>query len=206
MRLGYFGGTFDPPHRGHLRLALLAADAFELDRVLLVPTGRQPLKRHAPYAGFEDRLAMTRLLSAADSRLQADPRDEPHADDSPNYTVDVLESLAQEYPEAKIFSIVGADSFLHLPSWREPERLLQLAEWIVVSRPEFPLHDLSALQLTREQQSRVHLLTTLDDETSSTGIRERLRAGVAPGEGLTPDVLLYISRLRLYHSERAARA
>lgn len=202
MRIGYFGGTFDPPHRAHLAVALAAADAFALDRVLLAPTGRQPLKSAEPSAAFADRLAMTKLLAAADPRLEASVIDPPHEDGSSNYTVDTLSALAGQNHGAELFSIVGADSFWTLPRWRHAERLLALAEWIVVSRPESPLDDLSPLGLSAQQRSRVHLLTTVDDDTSATGIRERLRVGVSTGDRLTPEVMLYIARMRLYHPSR----
>lgn len=202
MRLGYFGGTFDPPHRAHLAVARAAADAFALDRVLLAPTGVQPLKQAGPVADYEDRLAMTRLLCASDPRLEASAIDPPHTDGSPNYTVDTLTGLAEQNPGAELFSIVGADSFLTLPRWRHADRLLALAQWIVVSRPDFKLDDLSPLGLSEAQLSRIHLLTTVDDDTSATGIRERLRVGVSTGERLTPEVMLYIARLRLYHPPR----
>jgi len=202
MRIGYFGGTFDPPHRAHLAVALAAADAFALDRVLLAPTGMQPLKQATPLAGYADRLAMTKLLCAADPRLEASPIDPPNSDGSPNYTIDTLTELVAANPGAEFFSIAGADSFLSLPHWRDADRLIELARWVVVSRPEFSLEDLSSLELSPQQRSRVHLLTTVEDDTSSTGVRERLRAGVSNGERLTPEVLLYIARQRLYHAER----
>ena len=198
MRIGYFGGSFDPPHAAHLHVAQAAADAFQLDRVLLIPTGRQPLKD--AHASFEDRLAMTRLLCAEDARLEASTLDAPHADGSPNYSVVVLERLQQEFPDAQIFSIAGVDSFLTLPKWREPERLLALSEWIVVSRPGFTLSDLDPMHLTPGQLVRVHRLETLDEDISATGLRERLRVGVSCREMLTPAVTLYIARQRLYHA------
>ena len=200
MRIGYFGGTFDPPHRAHLLLAQTAADAFHLDRVLLAPTGVQPLKQSAADAGYIDRLAMVRLLCREDARLEASDLDAPHEDASPNYTVDALETLRALHPDAEIFALAGADSFLTLRQWREPERLLSLAEWIVVSRPGFALDDLSSLELSVEQLKRVHLLTGMDEETSATGLRERLRMGVSCGEALTPAVALYIARMHLYHA------
>ena len=177
MRIGYFGGTFDPPHRGHLALARAATEAFALDRVLFAPTGLQPLKAGAPQAEFADRLAMVRLMCASQDDFQVVDLDAPHADGSPNYTVDALEELRRREPDAELFSLVGADSFLSLPRWRNPERLLELAEWIVVSRPEFSLDEMDELGLTPEQRSRVHLLTTLDDDSSATEIRARLRYG-----------------------------
>ena len=200
MRIGYFGGTFDPPHRAHLRAAQAAADAFALDRVLLAPTGLQPLKAEAAKASFEDRLAMTRLLCADDPRLEASDIDGPLGDGSPNYTVDALSRLHAQEPDAELFALAGADSFLTLRHWREPERLLQLAEWIVVSRPDFSLDDIASLDLTEEERGRVHLLPELDEDVSATGIRERLRVGVSCGTMLTPTVSLYIARMHLYHA------
>ena len=217
MRIGYFGGTFDPPHRAHLAVAVAAAQAFHLDRVLLAPTGRQPLKEAAPVAPYADRLAMVKLLCAAASgagvalgspfvadapvaRLEASELDAPHEDGSPNYTVDALEALHRQHPDAALFCIVGADSLRSLRRWKDPERLLQRAEWVAVSRPGVGF-DLGSLALTTEQASRIHLLTAVEDDTSATGVRERLRFGVSPGDRLTPEVMLYISRMRLYHPE-----
>jgi len=200
MRIGYFGGTFDPPHRAHLHAALHAADAFALDRVLLAPTGIQPLKQGEEHAGFEDRMAMTRLMCAEDPRLEITDVDAPNADGSPNYTVDALARLRKQYPDASLFMIVGADSFLSLRRWREPETLLAEAEWIVLSRPGFDLDNLADLQLTPEQRQRVHLLTDLDEDTSASAIRERLRLGISCGDMLTNKVALYIARMHLYHA------
>lgn len=200
MRIGYFGGTFDPPHRGHLALAGAAADAFALDRVLFAPTGRQPLKNEGPFADFADRLAMVRLLCRQDPRFEAVAIDAPHPDGSPNYTVDVLEELRSREAGAELFALAGADSFLDFCRWRAPERLLELAEWIVVSRPSFDLHGLDAMGLTQQQRARVHPLRMPDDDSSATEIRARLRFGVTPADRLTPEVLLYIARMHLYHA------
>ena len=108
MRIGYFGGTFDPPHSAHLRLATLAADTFALDLVYLAPTGLQPLKQHPPEASFADRLAMTRLMCGADTRLEATDMDAPREDGSPNYTVDALEAVRQRHPDATLYALAGA--------------------------------------------------------------------------------------------------
>jgi nicotinate-nucleotide adenylyltransferase len=209
MRIGYFGGTFDPPHRAHLLAAQAAAAALRLDLVLLAPTGLQPLKESGPHASYDDRLAMTRLLCAEDSRLQVSEIDAPHPDGSPNYTIDALAGLRAEYPTAELFVIVGADTFLSLPRWRDPEKLLAMAEWIVLSRPGFHLNSIdpdhggegiASLNLTPEQRARVHLVETLDEDISASGIRERLRVGVSCGKSLTATVGLYIARMHLYHA------
>ncbi len=219
MRIGYFGGTFDPPHRAHLAVAVAAAQAFALDRVLLAPTGRQPLKTDEPKAAYADRLAMVKLLCAAASgagvplgspfvaaapagMLEASDLDAPHADGSPNYTVDALEALHALEPEAELFCIVGADSLLSLSRWKDAKRLLELAEWIAVSRPGFAMDDAAMQEFSAEQRGRIHLLADMDDDTSATDVRERLGVGVSPGSRITPEVMLYISRMRLYHPER----
>jgi nicotinate-nucleotide adenylyltransferase len=202
MRIALFGGTFDPIHRGHLALASAAASAFALDRVLFAPVGRQPLKAESPAATFADRLEMTRLAvaSAADPRFAVSSVDGPRPDGAPNYTVDTLAALAREAPAATLFVLTGADSFLTLRNWRSPAQLLALAEWIVVSRPEFPLSEpqLAPLALTAAQRSRVHLLTTVHEDVSSTELRQRLHTG-DPCPGLLPVAVAdYIQTHRLY--------
>jgi nicotinate-nucleotide adenylyltransferase len=202
MRVALFGGTFDPIHRGHLALASAAASAFALDRVLFAPVGRQPLKAESPAATFADRLEMTRLAvaSAADPSFAVSSVDAPRPDAAPNYTVDTLAFLAREAPAATLFVLAGADSFLTLRNWRSPDRLLELAEWIVVSRPEFLLSEpqLAPLALTAAQRSRVHLLTTVHEDVSSTELRQRLHAG-DPCPGLLPAAVAdYIQTHRLY--------
>ncbi len=215
MRVAFFGGTFDPIHRGHLRLATAAADAFALDLVLFAPVGSQPLKPKAAVAGYADRLAMAALALAprgaqeraanagqqrSAARFAGSPRAGPPADGSPNYTVDSLAALTLDFPSATLFVLTGADSFLDLRRWRSPDRLLALAEWVVVSRPEFALTDdrLAPLALTRAQRARVHLLTTVHEEVSATELRRRLRDGDPCAGLLSPAVSAYIQAHGLY--------
>lgn len=201
MRVALFGGTFDPPHRGHLGVARAAADAFRLDQVLFAPAGQQPLKLDVRSASFADRLAMVELACTEEPR---DPRfvvstiDAPRTDGTPNYTVDTLASLREQMPEATLYNLVGADSFLSLRHWRHPERLLALAEWIVVSRPGYPLNDLSTLRLIEAQRARVHLLETVHEDVSATALRQRLAAGENCSDLLSPAVAGYIRDHRLY--------
>jgi nicotinate-nucleotide adenylyltransferase len=205
MRVAFFGGTFDPIHRGHLAVASAAADAFTLDLVLFAPVGHQPLKSESPTASFADRFEMAALACTTPSE-QEDPRfavstlDAPRPDGSPNYTVDTLAALALEYPSASLFVLTGADSFLDLRRWRAPDRLLELAEWIVVSRPEFPLTEaqLAPLALTPAQRARVHLLATVHEDVSATELRHRLHAGDPCRGLLPPTVAAYIHAHHLY--------
>jgi nicotinate (nicotinamide) nucleotide adenylyltransferase len=198
MRVALFGGTFDPPHRGHLGIATAAADAFALDRVLFAPTGQQPLKAGRSSSPFADRLAMVGLACKADPRFAASTVDAPRADGAPNYTVDTLAQLAGLMPRATLYNLVGADSLLSLRQWREPEKLLGLAEWIVVSRPGYPLADLSSLELTGAERSRVHLLETVHEDVSATVLRERLATGHNCGDLLPAAVASYIRSHGLY--------
>jgi nicotinate-nucleotide adenylyltransferase len=198
MRVALFGGSFDPPHHGHTAIAAAAADIFDLDQVLFAPVGRQPLKRGGAPASFADRLAMVKLACGADSRFAVSDLDAPRSDGSPNYTVQTLTTLHEAVPDARLFNLVGADSFLDLPRWHEPERLLEVAEWIVVSRPGFPLANLSALGLTPHQQGRVHLLQTVHEDVAATNLRERLEAGDPCTDVLDPAVSAYIQTHHLY--------
>jgi len=171
MRVAFFGGTFDPIHRGHLAIAAAAADQFSLDSILFAPTGVQPLKPASPTAGFPDRLAMTALACTADTRFAPSSLDAPRLDGLPNYTVHVLTELRQRMPGITLYNLVGVDSFLDLPRWHEPELLLELAEWIVVSRPGFSLNPQA---LAKEQRARVHPLDSVHEDVSATELRRRL--------------------------------
>ncbi len=204
MRIGFFGGSFDPPHLGHLRIAQAAAEAFSLNLILFAPTGRQPLKANGAFAPFGDRLKMVSLLCElqppnSQSRFEASSVDAPHEDGSLNYTVDTLSKLREHYsPDDTLFALVGADALLGLPGWKCPRSLLQLADWIVVSRPGVSLQSLQTLPLTTDELSRVHLLDGVHEPASATSIRELLSAG-SDSSGLLPDSILnYIHTHHLY--------
>jgi nicotinate-nucleotide adenylyltransferase len=198
MRVALFGGTFDPIHRGHLAIAAAAADAFGLDQVLFAPAGRQPLKPEGTPTAFVDRLAMVALACATDSRFAVSELDAPHADGTPNYTVDTIAALRQEMPAARVFVLVGADSFLGLRRWYQSGRLLASAEWIVVSRPGFALGDLSGMELSAEEMARVSVLDGVHEEVSATDLRQRLMRGEVCDELLPDAVCGYIRRHGLY--------
>ena len=209
MRIAFFGGTFDPIHRGHLCVASAAAGAFSLDRVLFAPVALQPLKTDTPIASFADRLKMvalaladpaTRNLQPATCNFLVSSIDRPRPDGKPNYTAHTLAALALEYPAEALFVLTGADSFLDLRRWHSPERLLGLAEWIVVSRPAFALieEQLAPLALTPAERARVHLLTTVHEDVSATQLRRSLRAGDPCAALLPPAVAAYIQTHHLY--------
>jgi nicotinate-nucleotide adenylyltransferase len=201
MRIGFFGGSFDPPHLGHLAVGRAASDAFSLERVLFAPTGRQPLKPDGPSASFEDRLSMVSLLcelQSGDARSRFEPSalEAPRIDGAPNYTVDTLQKLRAECSvEDCLFVLIGADAFLGLPGWKSPETLLYLADWIVVSRPGVALPKLDELNLTANQVKRVHLLEDVHEMASATEIRNLLKAH-SDCAGLLPKAILNFIRTR----------
>jgi nicotinate-nucleotide adenylyltransferase len=198
MRVSLFGGSFDPPHLGHIAIALAAARTFAVDRVLFAPVGRQPLKRDALIASYTDRLAMVDLVCAEHpDLLAASELDHPRPDGLPNYSVDTLSQLRRAYPSAEIFSLIGADAFADIARWRDPKTLLSLAQWIVVTRPGATLASLSPLP---EAKGRIHLLDTVHLDISATEVRRRLAAGL-PCDDLVPaPVLRYIEQHDLYRS------
>lgn len=198
MRIGLFGGSFDPPHRAHLAIAEAVRDKFALDRVLLAPTATQPLK-HGAHASFADRLHMVELLCDGTKNIETSSIDGPQPDNRPNYTIDTLRRLRDQlFPHAEIFIVVGADAFLSLPHWKDPAALLKEARWIVVSRPGFDLHQLKALNLTAKQRARIDMLSDFENPVSATEIRDRLREHEAASSLVPPKVLEYIRAHHLY--------
>jgi nicotinate-nucleotide adenylyltransferase len=131
VRLGIFGGTFDPPHMGHLLAASDAFEALSLDLLLFVPNAQQPLRGLA-HASGEDRLNMVRLLVNGDPRFGVDEVELNRKGLS--FTVDTLEALARRYPGSNLMLLVGEDAALNFQKWRNPERVLQLASLILLTR------------------------------------------------------------------------
>jgi nicotinate-nucleotide adenylyltransferase len=199
MRVGLFGGSFDPPHRGHLAVALGVRERFALDHVLLAPAAVQPLKIAGAEASFGDRLRMVELLCEDVDGLEASAIDGPQPGGRPNYTIDTLQRLRTEMPAgAEIFLIVGADAFLGVRHWKDHDALLQEADWIVVSRPGFDLSTLDSLGLTPEQRSRVEILSDFANPVSATEVRERLHEHATASELVPAKVLEYITAHHLY--------
>ena len=199
MRVGLFGGTFDPPHLGHLAVARAVRDRFALERVLLAPAAVQPLKPGGAHASFADRLRMVELLCDGCNGIEASAIDAPRPDGSPNFTIDTLHRLRSEMtPAAEVFIIVGADAFLGIRQWKSPDDLLREARWIVVSRPGFDLSALNSLGLTTSQRAHVKTLADFANPVSATEIRERLLDDEAASDLVPAKVLEYIKTHHLY--------
>ena len=133
MRVGIFGGTFDPVHVGHLAIANAALESVPLDRVVFVLARRSPLKERGPVAGEADRLAMLELAVAGEPRFSVSRVELER--DGPSYTVDTLESFAGS---DELFLMLGGDAIAELPRWKDPDRIARLATLVVAERPGAP--------------------------------------------------------------------
>lgn len=188
MRLGILGGTFDPPHVGHLLAAVDAVERLTLDRLVLVPAAVQPLKAGIETAPPGDRLAMLQLLVANDARFEVDPLEIERAGLS--FSVDTLSVFADRFPSAERFFLVGADVLRTFDRWREPRRVLALATLAVMTRDDgSPAPDLPAGAVA---------ITSRRVDVSSTEIRARVAAGRSL-RGFVPEtVAAYIAAHGLY--------
>ncbi len=197
MRVGILGGTFNPPHLGHLICAQEAIVGLALDRVLLIPAGRPPHKPDLDEdPGPEHRLALCRHAVGDDPRLEVS--DVEVRREGLSYTVDTLTSLHTEMPDSELFLIVGGDVAAGLPSWREPERVLSLATLAVARRrgTSRAAIDASLAGLRGGEQARFFRMPRIG--ISSTEIRQRVQRQ-QPIRYLVPDaVASYVESHRLY--------
>jgi nicotinate-nucleotide adenylyltransferase len=185
-RLGILGGSFDPPHRGHLHAARAAREAFDLDEVRFVPAARPPHKPGRVLASGVHRVAMLELLLQDEPGCDVDPRELDRA--GPSFTVDTFCELAAE-GAADLFLILGTDNLPGLPDWRRVEELLGIAQPVVIHRAGAGVDPLAGLaaRLSPEalERLRIGLVATEPYEASSTELRtfvERRAGATLPGE------------------------
>ena len=194
-RVGLLGGTFNPPHIGHLVCASLAHAALELDRVLLVPVHEPPHKDVDADPGVEHRVELCRRAVAGDERLDVSLVDAEVP--GPSYTVDTLSRLHDRCPGDQLTFIVGGDMALSLPAWREPEAILELAELGVAEREGVRRTDI-AERLAGLDVSRVRFFDMPRIDVSSSLVRRLVAAG-RPIRYLVPDpVADYVEQVGLY--------
>ena len=214
MNLALFGGTFDPVHCGHLAAARAAQQAFALDRIEFVPVARPPHKLDRPITPFPHRYAMVSLACAGAREFVPSLLEGPEeGGGNANYSIDTVRKVTATLEASdRLYFLIGADAFLDLPTWREGTALLESCDFILVSRPGFPIAEIARV-VPRElrigaqrasslplRRSTLHLLPTVDCDVSSSGIREAVAAG-GPLAGLLPDsVAEYIRKLGLYRS------
>lgn len=203
MRIAVFGGTFDPPHLGHLHLAQAALTAGRVDAVLLIPAGMPPHKRGREISPFADRLTMARLLAEAFPRITVDDLEGTWGAGKPNYTVETLRELQRRRPADSWRLLMGADMAITFDTWREPEAILRLAPPLVAARPGFVFPEgfgtvlPSKLSPEGREILAAGVFPVEPYDCASSAIRAELSAGRKPA-GLSPEVFRFIREKGLY--------
>ncbi|HEX5527382.1 MAG TPA: nicotinate-nucleotide adenylyltransferase [Solirubrobacterales bacterium] len=173
--IGVLGSAFNPPHLGHLALAQEALWQLGLDEVVLVPTGQAPHKRIADDPGREARMEMTRLAAADDERFSVSALEIER--EGPSYTYETLEALADERGDTELVFVMGADAAVGLESWREPERVVELARLAVARRAGVSDADVAEAMRSLGCEGRATMLEMPQFGVSSSAVRERARQG-----------------------------
>jgi nicotinate-nucleotide adenylyltransferase len=213
VKIGVLGGTFNPIHLAHLRLAEEMREALTLERVLLVPAGDPPLK-HADIAPAAHRLEMARRAAASNPALEVLDLEVRRA--GPSYSVDTLGELRERMPDAELWFIVGADTLPTLPAWRTPERLFALANFAVATRPGQPagLRELlpAALAgafrdgprgLVHDSGNELRSIPFTPLEISASDVRRRVARGESVRYLVPDEVIEYLEKHNLYRVKEA---
>lgn len=198
MRLGVYGGTFDPVHLGHLILAETCREACRLDRVILIPAGTPPHKQGRVLTPGPIRAEMLEFAVAGYSEFRVDRSEIKRS--GPSYTVETLRLLRQENPCDELFLLMGADSLNDFLTWKDPAEIADLATLVVVNRGAMSPPDLTPLRahLTTAAWERIQCVTMPGIDLSATQLRERARLGQSLRFQTPRAVERYISEHRVY--------
>lgn len=177
MRIGLYGGSFDPVHRGHLLVAQAALEEVGLDRLVFIPVAQSPLKPGSQPAPGLLRIRWLRMALVGQTRCCVDPLELERGGVS--YTIDTVRHFQKHYPDARLFYLIGADNVPQLPQWREVESLVGLVEFVVIPRPGSPSVPLPG-------EYRLHHLKGWSTDISSSEIRRRVCRGL-PVRHLMPN-------------------
>ena len=191
MRIGLFGGTFDPVHLGHLLLAECCREQLELDQVRFLPAASNPLKAGGPVADGKARCEMVEFAVSGHPAFAVDRREVKRGGDS--FAVDTLAEIAAENPAADLFFLLGADALADFPRWKDPARVLELATLAAVNRG-----DAAASVPEGVDESRVRFVAMPACDLSATELRRRAADGMSLRYRTTPAVGAYVLDKRLY--------
>jgi len=192
--IGILGGTFDPPHAGHVAAAVAAHKQLGLDEVRVIPAGQAPLRTGAPVASAADRVTMCRLAFAEHPWAVIDVRETLRTGTS--WSVDTARELAREHPDALRIWILGADQLARLDRWKDVGELCGLVEFAVLSRDNISTLPPASLAAV----IRLTVLQAPPVQVSSTALREALRRGDSPRNGLPLGVARHIDERSLYQA------
>jgi nicotinate-nucleotide adenylyltransferase len=202
MRIGVFGGTFDPVHLGHLLMAEQSREQAALDQVWFLPSARPPHKMHRPMTPFGRRVEMLALAVAGHSafRIEELEKDRPGL----SYTADTLDELARLHPSNEWFLIVGSDTLIDLPHWHDPARVIGAAGILVVARPGSPIVSADELRvnlaLPPDSHPRIQAVAMPLIDIASSDLRRRAGEGRSLRYFVSRSVECYIQAKDLYHN------
>jgi nicotinate-nucleotide adenylyltransferase len=204
MRIGVFGGTFDPVHLGHLILAEQCREQGRLDQVWFVPAASPPHKQGQPLTPFAQRVEMLALALAGQPAFRIEELEKERP--GPSFTVHTLEEIRRRHPAAALALPVGADTLADLPHWYQPARVVELAELLVTPRPGWPLPTAAelqaALRLPAGVALRLHIVEAPLIDIASRDLRRRAAEGRSLRYLVPRAVAAYIADKRLYASRR----
>jgi nicotinate-nucleotide adenylyltransferase len=189
-RLGFFGGTFDPLHLGHLKIAELAVQKIHLEKLLLCPAYHAPLRTEPPLFSASDRFAMVKAICEGSAHLEACTIEIEYR--KLRYTLQTIQELSEQYPNYDLFVVIGADQFTKLSEWKGIEKLIRLVHFLVFARGtlQVPKSPLSGVRMTYMENPLIDL--------SSTKIRNTLRSGALPLDKLPDAVCSYLTEHNLF--------
>jgi nicotinate-nucleotide adenylyltransferase len=204
VKIAILGGTFDPIHNGHLRAAQVVADTFEVDEVHFIPTFIPPHKSRSGVTSPFHRFAMVALAVAPFERFRVSSIEVDTLEC--RYSVDTLELMHRTYPGARFLFITGTDAYQEVDEWKDHRRLMELTDFAVVNRHGFPMRsDIAPVVVADGSSSisigtdrHVYYLPSVNEDISSTEIREGARKGIGLGDWVPPLVLTYATKHRLY--------
>ena len=199
MRVGVFGGTFDPVHTGHLILAEQCREQGRLDEVWFVPAPRPPHKEAGVLTRFEQRVEMLALATAGNPAFKIDELEKDRS--GPSYTADTLAELRRRHPAHEIFLLVGSDTLADLPTWYEPRRVLEAAGLLIMARPGHPVPGADELRRRLGPGAppvRLEVVEAPLIDISSRDLRRRARAGRSLRYFVPRAVECYVRDKRLY--------
>ncbi len=218
MRIALFGGTFDPVHIGHLGAARAAARLLRLDKVLFVPSAFPPHKLRHRLTSYEHRFGMVTLACAGEGGFVPSLLESPSSDGQPQYSVSTAGRVKRRLaPADRLFFLLGADAFLDLPHWKAHDRLLEMVDFIVVSRPGFSIRDIRGvipkgllrplkspkeMKSFRLRQTDLHVIEDMHVLVAARDIRKMAAAGLSLAGLVPPLVEEYIRKEGLYRPAR----
>lgn len=196
LKIGLFGGTFDPPHNAHIAVAKKALELFSLDEIIFIPAGDPPHKRNREKTNRHIRLKLTELAVSSVPNFSVSSYETEL--NCPSYSLNTVKHFKSLYSFCEFYFIIGGDSLKDLPTWWHYRELIELTSFIVFARPDAPKNDILSLFCGDEKPPRIFYSDSLCMDISSSAIREKIKNGEDVSSLLAPEVLSFIKKEKLY--------